>query len=232
MVFLIANILPYFAVAVFLAGMAYRIRGWLSIPVPLKLTLPPAPQTNLGVAGGIASEILLFLSLLRSDRGLWGGAWSLHVLGLLTIFGHLLGILNIYLAIALIDRVIFFIALLGFVILAPIFYLLLRRIIVPNISHITVPSDYIGLGLILIHVAVGDYMSFFAQIDLAKVGDFMIGLVTVNPVPPPDNPAFVIHFFTFQLLLMYLPFSKLIHPLGMLFSRAMTVQAMPTKAAE
>ncbi len=225
-VLFITNILPYFAATVFAVGMAYRIRGWLSIPVPLKLTLPPAPRTQLARAGRISSELLFFVSLLRSDRGLWGGAWSLHIIGLITLVGHMLGIINIYLSLALIDTAIFFIALLGLVIIAPILYLLLRRVLAPNVSRITVPGDYLGLGLILLHVAIGDYMTFFTKVDLARVGDFMVGLFTVNPVPPPDNAAFVLHFFTFQLLIMYLPFSKLIHPLGMLFSRAMTVQVM------
>lgn len=232
LVLFITNVTPYLAVAVFVAGMAYRIWGWLSVPAPLKLDLPPAPRTELGRAGRISAEVLFFVSLLRSDRALWGGAWSLHIIGLMIIFGHLLGIVNIYLKNAAVDVAMFWIAFLGFVIIVPILYLLLRRVIIPNVSRITVPSDYFGLGLVLAHVAIGDYMTFFTKVDLAEVGDFMVGLFTLTPVPPPDNAAFVLHFLTFQLLIMYLPFSKLIHPLGMLFSRAMTVQVMTREAAE
>lgn len=232
LVFFIGNILPYFAVAVFVAGMAYRILGWLSVPVPLKLTLAPAPQSSSGVVKNIASEMVLFLSLLHGDRRIWAAAWSLHVLGLLILLGHLFGLPDVYLGLSLVDRGKPVIALLGFGILVPVLYLIVRRFVVPDVARLTLSSDYIVLALILVQILSGDYITFFSKLDLPQAADFIMGVLTLHPVPPPDNPAFILHFFTFQLLLMYLPFSKLVHPLGMLFSRTMTSQVMATKAAE
>jgi nitrate reductase gamma subunit len=48
----------------------------------------------------------------------------------------------------------------------------------------------------------------------------MLGLLTLNPVPPPLHPLFLIHYLLVLALLLYFPFSKLLHAGGIFFSPA------------
>jgi len=81
--FLFGVILPYLAIAVFLAGVVYRVFLWAKTPVPFRIpttcgqerTLPwiksnrlDAPDTTLGVIGRMALEVLLFRSLFRNTK--------------------------------------------------------------------------------------------------------------------------------------------------------------------
>jgi nitrate reductase gamma subunit len=46
----------------------------------------------------------------------------------------------------------------------------------------------------------------------------MLGLLTLNPVAPPLHPLFLIHFLLVLVLMIYFPFSKLLHAGGVFFS--------------
>ncbi len=47
---------------------------------------------------------------------------------------------------------------------------------------------------------------------------FISGLLTLRPVNVPLNPMFLIHFGLVLLLLIYFPFSKLMHAGGIFFT--------------
>jgi len=53
----------YFAAAILLIGLAYRIYEYSTIPAPLKIPTPPAPMTQTGVAIRIFREVVFFESL-------------------------------------------------------------------------------------------------------------------------------------------------------------------------
>ncbi len=76
-------ILPYAAIAVFLAGLSWRVIQWSLSPVPFRIPTTcgqqkslawikhsrlESPSTALGVAGRMALEILLFRSLFRNTK--------------------------------------------------------------------------------------------------------------------------------------------------------------------
>jgi hypothetical protein len=76
-------VLPYAAIAVFLAGVAWRVIRWSRAPVPFRIpstcgqqkSLPwikagylESPSSTLGVILRMALEILLFRSLFRNNR--------------------------------------------------------------------------------------------------------------------------------------------------------------------
>ena len=95
LVFFIEGILPYIAIAVFVVGVSYRLWYWLQTPVPMRINLAPAKTTWKGVVGKIAAEVLVFISLLRSDKQLWMLAFAMHVSGLAVLFGtHFLGLID------------------------------------------------------------------------------------------------------------------------------------------
>lgn len=112
-------VVPYAAIAIFLAGFAYRILRWARAPVPFKITSSSGQQTSLPwidaekldsppdarwTAGRLALEILFFRSLFRntkaslapgqklvhqSDRLLWLGALVFHWSFLVILLRHL-----------------------------------------------------------------------------------------------------------------------------------------------
>jgi nitrate reductase gamma subunit len=45
-----------------------------------------------------------------------------------------------------------------------------------------------------------------------------LGLLTLRPVAPPPHALFLVHFVLVSLLLIYFPFSKLLHAGGIFFS--------------
>ncbi len=111
--------LPYAAVTIFLAGLAWRVIAWARVPVPFRIpatcgqqkSLPwiktarlDNPSTTLGVIGRMTLEILLFRSLFRNtkselrggprlaygeDKLLWLGALAFHWSFLIVFVRHL-----------------------------------------------------------------------------------------------------------------------------------------------
>jgi nitrate reductase gamma subunit len=45
------------------------------------------------------------------------------------------------------------------------------------------------------------------------------GVLTLNPVQPPEHPLFLVHILLAQIYMMYLPFKTLIHPIAILFGQ-------------
>jgi len=112
-------VIPYLAFVVFLGGLAYRVWGYASVPVPFRITttcgqqksLPwikqaqlDCPSDKLGVIGRMALEILFFRSLLRNtktkllgegkvvyatDLALWLGGLAFHWPLVVVVLRHL-----------------------------------------------------------------------------------------------------------------------------------------------
>ena len=62
-------------------------------------------------------------------------------------------------------------------------------------------------------------MRYFAKVDIASVKVLTMGLVTLNPVVPDGiGTVFFIHMMFLSALLMYFPFSKLMHMGGVFLS--------------
>jgi nitrate reductase gamma subunit len=117
--FLFAAIVPYTAIAIFLAGVIYRVMKWARSAVPFRIpttcgqqeSLPwirhstlENPGSRLGVAARMALEILLFRSLFRNvkaelrpgprlvygeEKFLWLGALAFHWSFLIILLRHL-----------------------------------------------------------------------------------------------------------------------------------------------
>ena len=56
------------------------------------------------------------------------------------------------------------------------------------------------------------------HVYLVDVKAFILGLLTLHPVAPPQHPLFLLHFFLVLMLMIYFPFSKLLHAGGIFFS--------------
>jgi len=227
----VANVLPYITIVVFVGGLIYRIRGWLNVQVPLPLSVT-YPQSRGEQIKNIAGEILFFPALLRNDRNLWIGAWPFHAALALIIIGHSrlfielpdkilmamgftpAGIKTLSSVIGGAVGVFFFIAIL---------YLLVRRITQVTVRNMSNPADYLVLLWLLGIAAAGNYMRFFSKpyADIEEMRTFLGSIFALQPIAPPESTVFLIHFFLVQMLLISLPFSKLIHPIGIFFTQGL-----------
>jgi nitrate reductase gamma subunit len=100
----------------------------------------------------------------------------------------------------------------------PLLYLLLRRLTMERLRYISTFGDYFAMALLLLVIATGNQMRFMGRLDLAQARLFVSGLLTLHPVPAPSDSAFVAHVLLVCALLIYIPFSKLVHLGGLAFS--------------
>jgi nitrate reductase gamma subunit len=213
---LIFNVLAYLALAIFWVGVGYRLWLWAETPVPLKIPTTPAPTTLGGVIARMAGEIVLFRSLFRGDKALWLGGWTFHGALLIILLKHLRYFLfPVPGWVAALNPVGVYA---GLFILLPLLFLLVRRFTSEQVRYISVLSDYLVLLLLLAIVATGLLMKFVAGADVVAVKAFMLGIITLSPTAMPASPWFMVHFSLVLLLVVYFPFSKLMHVGGVFLS--------------
>ena len=200
------------------------------------------PHNGPTVVGRMALEILFFRSLLRNTKSeiidnsrvtyasspwLWLGAmvfhWSMLIIvvkhlrffadptpGFVTFMQDVDGFLQIGVPIFQLTTFLF---------IAALAYLLVRRLIVPQLRYISLATDYFPLFLLLSIGISGFWLRYVAKTDIVGVKELAIGLVTFSPVTPETvAPLFYAHLFLVSVLVSYLPFSKLAHMPGVFMS--------------
>jgi nitrate reductase gamma subunit len=225
----IGFVLPYITILVFILGMIYRIKMWTSLATP-KMTLFPAPSPGGERFIEILKETFLFKSLFKGDKNLWAMGWLFHVMLLLIFIGHF----RVFAWLP--DRMLQTIGMTpenidtmslvsggaaGIVILVSLFIILGRRFGVKRVRQISESGDYFALILILLIVLTGDVMRFVSHIDLAQTREYFQGLILFTLTPLPVNSWFIFHYLLAQILIMYIPFSKILHFGGIFFSEAL-----------
>jgi nitrate reductase gamma subunit len=218
----VCNILPYITVTVFLVGFIYRVLAWALTPTPTKIAVFPGQKTVGSAVTRVLLDVVFFRSLLRfrGNWPLWIGSWIFHVSFLLIIIRHLryflypvpswvmwLQALGIYA---------------GIVIIIPLLYLLIRRLVFADLRFLTTIADYFVLLLLIGIAGTGILLKFFTRVYVFEVKELIWSLFAFNPIPPPDSFWFLTHFFLVQCLLIYFPFSKLMHSGGIFFSPTRT----------
>lgn len=213
------NLLAYAAAAVFILGFLSKVVLYFKTPSPLKIPTTPAPKTAMGVVARLIPEILFFRSLLKggvAEKILWLGGWVFHVSFLLIVLRHLRfftypvpEFIMSFQQIGIWAGLVFPIALL---------ILIVRRFTNDRLATITLFADYFVLLLIISIGLTGLLLKYFVRINLVDVKAFMLGLLTFSPVQMPDSTLFMIHFSLVLVLLVYFPFSKLMHAWGVLIS--------------
>jgi [DsrC]-trisulfide reductase subunit M len=228
-------LLMYLSAAVFLAGMGWRLFTWLRAPVPLKIVLTPGPTTAGGVAGRLAGEVTLFRSLFGADRCLWAAAWLFHVSLLLLAVGHVGGLVVPEFARALLgmgEEQFHHLAdvsggAFGILAVVTLLYLLTRRLATERLRYISTLSDYVALGLLLLIIVTGNQMRFMGGLQMSQAREFVSGLLAFHPGQPPASAIFGIHFLLVCALLIYIPFSKLMHLGGLVFNPTLNQKNNP-----
>jgi nitrate reductase gamma subunit len=131
----------------------------------------------------------------------------------------------------------------GFVLLAAVTFLFLRRLFWSQVRYVSLPSDYFPLFLILGIATTGVLMRYTGMIlryvgnfledalrmdlpnldvlsvDIVRVKELAIGLFSFHPTMPEGiGTIFFIHIFLVSILIAYFPFSKLMHMAGIFLS--------------
>ncbi len=200
------------------------------------------PFTTRGVIGRMALEVLCFRSLLRNtktelidgnrltyatDLSLWIGALAMHWAFLVILLRHLRFFTNpVPFPIAFLEKAdgFFEIGLPAMFITSAVFlialsYLLYRRLALPQVRYISLIADYFPLFLLLAIGITGFALRHLVKADVASIKQFALGLVSLSPVVPEGVSAlFFAHLFLVSVLLMYFPFSKLVHMAGVFLS--------------
>ena len=203
-----------------------------------------APDTTSEVVARMALEIFTFRSLFRntkadihdgpkityeSSKWLWLFALIFHYSFLIVVIRHMRLFLNpVPFVIEWLDW-----ADSMFEILTPSMYMTTagllagvaflfgRRLLNRHVRYISLVNDYFPLVLIFAIGLTGGLMRHFLRdgIDIVAIKELAVGLVTFHPVISTDiGSIFYIHLFLVCALLVYFPFSKLMHLGGVFMS--------------
>ena len=200
-----------------------------------------SPFTGWGTFGRMALEVLCFRSLFRntkvemrdgrvgygSAKWLWLAGLAFHWTLLVVLlrhlrfflapipgFVHLLesvdGLFQIGVPVLYLTDAIFLLA---------VTYLFLRRVVIPQVSYISLAADYFPLFLLGGIAVTGALMRYFLKVDILKVKELAVGLATFHPRSVDGiGPLFYAHLFLVCALFAYFPFSKLVHLGGVFLS--------------
>jgi nitrate reductase gamma subunit len=208
--------LAFFSAITFAGGLLWKVIGYLRTPMPLPHSLTPAPKTEGKAILRILGEVTIFQSLFKADKWLWVGAWIFHIALAAVLFRHLRyftypipGLVLYMEPVAL-----FFGILFG----AAILFLFWRRLGLPRTLYISNIPDYFALALLGLIAGTGLMVSYWLHVNLVDVKGFILGLMTLHPVEVPRHPLFLLHLLLVLILMLYFPFSKLLHAGGVFFS--------------
>ncbi len=203
-----------------------------------------APDTTLEVIGRMVLEIFTFRSLFRntkseihdgpkltyeSSKWLWLFALLFHYSFLVIVLRHMRlfldpapawvaamefgdGILQIGAPTLYLTDV---------AILLGLILLFARRLTNRHVRYISLANDYFPLFLIIGIAVTGVLMRYFLRtdIDVIAIKGLAVGLVTFSPAINTEiGTIFYIHLFLVCALLIYFPFSKLMHMGGVFMS--------------
>ena len=201
------------------------------------------PSGTLGVIGRLFLEVLCFRSLFRNTKVelltdkekvnyigtkyLWAAAMAFHWSMLVVIFRHFrffvepvpqvvewVQVADGFFQIGV--PVIYATTVLMMVSLA---YLLARRFFDPKVKYISLPTDYFALYLLLGIAVSGFLMRHLEKVDIVNVKAAIAGWASFQLVVPEGVGAmYFIHVFLVSVLLVYFPFSKLLHAPGVFLS--------------
>lgn len=217
---LVFSIIFYIAMDIFVIGMVLKIWKYVSTPAPLKIPLTPAPKTGIGVGARVFKEVVFFKSLFRGNKLVWLAGYLFH-LGLLVVFmKHLRFFLPA--TPAFIDKLVDVDMFTSFVVLGALASLFILRLAVDRHFFISVFNDYLLLVLLMCIATTGILSHYWedagVRADVPYIKEFVGGLFTFNPGAAPENPLFLTHFSLVMLLLIYFPFSKMVHAVAIFFS--------------
>lgn len=206
----------YVALTVFIAGFMYKVGKYALTPAPLKIPLTPAPTSGGGVVARMTGEVTFFRSLFRSNKVIWLAGYLFHIGLLLVLIKHLRfvypatpGFINTITSIEFYP---------GYIMLAGVLYLFVLRLAIDRHRFISLATDYFILILLAGIALTGVLSKLSVRPAVPRIKEFAMGVVTFRPTDMPTDTLFIVHLTLVLLLLIYFPFSKLMHAGGLFFS--------------
>jgi len=202
-----------------------------------------APSGLTGVIGRMALEVLFFRSLFRNhrvevlsdkekvnyiaDKKLWAAAMAFHWAMLIVVLRHFRFFIEPVPAwVEALQSVdgffqvglpVFYVT--SFLMLGGLAYLLARRFFDSKVKYLSLPSDYFALYLLLGIGITGVLMRHVEKVDVVQVKAAIAGWASFQPVAPVGVGLwYFVHVFLVSALLVYFPFSKLLHAPGVFLS--------------
>lgn len=213
---IVFTLLFYFAGAILLFGLLYRIRLYATTPTPLRIPTTPAPTTAPGVVRRMFFEVTLFNSLFKSNKWIWLFGWVFHAALLFVLLRHLRYFTDpVWTWVSLIQPLGKYAA---FAMVAGLAGLWARRLLVDRVRYISSASDHLMLALLIGIGLTGLGMKYVAPTDIVAVKAFFLGLMYFDWQPLPSDLALNLHLLMVALLMIIFPFSKLLHVPGVFFS--------------
>jgi nitrate reductase gamma subunit len=213
---LVYALLFYFATAVLLGGLVYRVQRYARTPQPLKIPTTPAPTTRSGVVARMFREVVFFESLFKGNKWTWLFGWIFHFALLLVLLRHLryftepvwgwVGLVQPWGVYA------------GYAMLLGLAGLWARRFLVDRVRYISAPSDHLMLILLIAIAGTGLSMKYLWRTDIVQLKAFILGLMYFDWQPLPPDPLLLVHLLLVVSLMVVFPFSKLLHAPGLFFS--------------
>ncbi len=217
------GILFYAAFALLVFGLFVKIKQYAQTPAPLIIPTTPAPVTKIGVIWRMFTEVVFFNSLWKANKWIWLFGWIFHLALLLAFFRHLRYVVpDDWFIYPLINNWLILTAgkYGGWAMLFGLTGLFVRRLVVDRVRYISNPSDFAML-LLIIGIAVTGVLTSFIFKDayaIVELKAFVIGLLTLNWQPVPDNGLIIAHLSLVLILMVIFPISKLLHAPGVFFS--------------
>ena len=209
-------VLAYFATAIFVVGLLYRIWLYATTPAPLKIPTTPAPVKRLGVLMRMAKEVVFFQSLFKANKWIWLFGWVFHAALLLVVLRHLRYFTEpVWLWVKWVQP---FGLYAGFAMLAGLAALWVRRFAVERIRYVSGISDHLMLLLLIGIVVTGLMMKYVVRTDIIALKTFVLGLIYFDWQPIPADGMLLVHLGLVLALMIIFPFSKLLHAPGLFFS--------------
>jgi nitrate reductase gamma subunit len=196
-----------------------------------------------GVIGRMALEVLAFRSLFRNtrvevladkekvnyiaDKALWAAALAFHWAMLIVVLRHFRFFIEPVPAwveaLQSIDGFfqvglpVFYIT--TFLMVAGLAYLLARRFFDSKVRYISLATDYFALYLLLGIAVTGIFMRHVEKVDVVQVKAAIAGWASFQAVAPVGVGFwYFVHIAMVSVLLVYFPFSKLLHAPGVFLS--------------
>ena len=217
-------ILTYSVGIIFVIGVLLRIYKYATTPQPVNIPLTPAPITSGGAFARVLGEVFFFKSLFKSNKPTWLFGYEFHIAFFLLILMHFLRHFiyanplpwwyDIFVDIGIAC---------GIIMLLSLFALMLRRVVVERVKFISLFSDYLILIILMLIATLGLSLNFLVGANNLTIIDnqldpYMNGLMTFQFTNIPSNPYFLFHYSLVLLLILYIPFSKIMHFVGIFFS--------------
>jgi len=181
-----------------------------------------SPPVRTGTGSTIRSFGLTVLDVLFLGRvfivnpALWFGEWLFHASFLLVILRHLRFFLNPVPGWVWALQTPGLLA--GYVLPLSLVVILMIRLLTEREAYAS-PRNMVLLGLVLIQSAVGLAMQLAFTPDLVDVKLFIVGLMTLAPIAPPQSAWFFVHGVLFLVIVLLLPSHLVTAPLVMYEAR-------------